>query len=169
VGQVAAVRQRQAHDRVARLQQRVVDGRVGLRAGVRLDVDVLGAEERLGAVDRQLLGDVDELAAAVVAAAGIALGVLVRQHAALRLEDRLRHEVLRRDHLERPLLAVELVLEHPRDLGIDVGEGPVEEVLGQLGHAVLRSRVMPRRCGFVGRRSPVVRSTQAPVATWPTG
>ena len=69
VGEVAAVGEREAHDRVARLQQRVVDGGVGLRAGVRLDVRVLGAEQRLGAVDRELLGDVDPLAAAVVAPA----------------------------------------------------------------------------------------------------
>ena len=38
------------------------------------------AEQLLGAVDRQLLGDVDEFAAAVVAPARIALGVLVGQH-----------------------------------------------------------------------------------------
>ena len=76
--------QRQAHDRVAGLQQRVVDGGVGLRAGVRLDVGVLGAEQRLGAVDRELLDDVDVLAAAVVALARVALGVLVGQHGALR-------------------------------------------------------------------------------------
>ena len=51
------------------LEQRVVHRGVGLRAGVRLDVRVLGAEQRLGAVDRELLGDVDVLAAAVVASA----------------------------------------------------------------------------------------------------
>ena len=43
-------------DRVARLEQRHVDGVVGLGAGVRLDVGVLGAEQLLGAVDRELLG-----------------------------------------------------------------------------------------------------------------
>ena len=116
VREVAAVGQREAHDRVARLQERVVDGGVGLGAGVRLDVGVLGAEERLRAIDRQLLDDVDVLAAAVVALAGIALGVLVGQHAALALEDRLRDEVLRGDHLERALLALELVLEGVGDL-----------------------------------------------------
>ena len=106
--------------RVARLQQRVVDGGVGLRAGVRLDVGVLGAEQLLRAVDRELLGDVDVLAAAVVALAGIALGVLVGQHAALALEDRLRDEVLGGDHLERPLLALELEAQHLGDLGVDL-------------------------------------------------
>jgi hypothetical protein len=95
VAEVAAVREREAHDRVARLQQRVVDGGVGLRARVRLDVRVLGPEQRLRAVDRELLDHVDVLAAAVVALARVALGVLVVQHAALALEDRLRHEVLR--------------------------------------------------------------------------
>ena len=88
------MREREAHDPVARLQQRVVDGRVGLRAGVRLDVRVLGAEQRLRAVDRELLDDVDVLAAAVVALARIALGVLVGQHAALTLQHGLGHEVL---------------------------------------------------------------------------
>ena len=68
VREVAAVGQLHAEDRVARLDQRHVDGVVGLGAGVRLDVGVLGAEQLLGAVDRELLGDVDPLAAAVVAA-----------------------------------------------------------------------------------------------------
>ena len=69
VGQVAAVRQVHAEHGVARLQQRQVDRHVGLRARVRLHVGVLGAEQRLRARDRRALGDVDELAAAVVALA----------------------------------------------------------------------------------------------------
>jgi hypothetical protein len=55
---------------------------------VRLHVRVLGAEELLRAVDRELLDLVDDLAAAVVALAGIALGVLVRRHGADGLEHR---------------------------------------------------------------------------------
>ena len=77
VRQVAAVRQGHAEDRVAGLERREVDRLVGLRAGVRLHVGVLGAEELLRALDRERLDDVDELAAAVVALAGIAFGVLV--------------------------------------------------------------------------------------------
>ena len=128
------------------VQQRVVDGRVGLRAGVRLDVGVLGAEELLGAVDRELLGDVDVLAAAVVALAGIALGVLVGQHAALALEDGLGHEVLGGDHLQRPLLALELEPQDVGDLGIDLGQRAVEEVGAQVGHGRLLSAA-DRRTG----------------------
>ncbi len=60
---------------------REVHRHVRLRAGVRLHVGVLGAEQRLRAVDRELLDDVHVLAAAVVALARIALGVLVREDA----------------------------------------------------------------------------------------
>ena len=122
--------ERHAEERVAGLEQRHVDGVVGLGAGVRLDVGVLGAEQLLGAVDRQLLGDVDLLAAAVVAAARVALGVLVGQHRADRVEHRLGHEVLRGDHLQGPLLAAQLAVEHGGDLGIDLGQGCGLEVLG---------------------------------------
>ena len=143
VREVAAVRELEPEDRVARLEQRVVDGDVRLRARVRLHVDVVAAEDLLRAVDRELLDHVDELAAAVVALARVALGVLVGQHRALALEDRLRDEVLARDHLERPLLAIELLADHLRDLGVDVGERAVEEVVGELdGHRVAsRSRI----------------------------
>src|SRR5436190_286757 len=43
---MAAVRELQAHHHVAGRQQGVVDGGVGLRTGVGLDVGVLGAEQR---------------------------------------------------------------------------------------------------------------------------
>ena len=86
VCEVTTVRELEPHQRVAGLEQRVVDGGVRLGARVGLDVRVLGAEQGLGSVDRELLGDVDMLAAAVVPLAGIALGVLVGQHGALALE-----------------------------------------------------------------------------------
>ncbi len=126
VREVAAVREVQPEDGVAVLEQREVHGRVGLRPAVRLDVRVLGAEQRLGAVDRELLGDVDELAAAVVAAAGVALGVLVGQDGALRLQHRDRREVLRRDHLQRGLLAPQLGADGLGDLGVGGGQRIVE-------------------------------------------
>ena len=69
VRQVAAHRQRHAHHGVARLQERQVDGEVGGRARVGLDVGVVDAEQALGPVDRQRLDRVDELLALVVALA----------------------------------------------------------------------------------------------------
>ena len=122
VRQVAAVRQVHAEDRVARLQQREIHRHVRLRARVRLHVGVLGAEQLLGPRDRQRLGDVDELAAAVVALARIPLGVLVGQHRAGRLQHGLADEVLRGDQLEAGVLPVLLVADGLGDLRVGRGE-----------------------------------------------
>ena len=122
VRQVAAVREVHAEDGVARLQQREVHRHVRLRAGVRLHVGVLGAEQRLRAGDRQRLGDVDELAAAVVALARIPFGVLVRQHRAGGFEDGLADEVLGGDELEAAVLAVDFLRDRRGDLGIGLGQ-----------------------------------------------
>ena len=121
--EVSAVCQVQAHDGVAGLQQREHRRRIRLGARVRLHVGRLGTEQRLDPVDRELLDDVDMLAAAVVALARIALGVLVGQHRALRLHHRRRREVLGGDHLQRGLLAVELVGDRPIDFLVDVRKG----------------------------------------------
>src|SRR5205823_4323746 len=97
-----------------------VRAHVRLRARVWLYVRVLGAEELLRAVDRELLDGVDELAAAVVAPTGIALRVLVRRDRADGLEDRRPREVLRSDQLDLPALALQLPPEELRDLWIDL-------------------------------------------------
>src|SRR5690606_27544780 len=85
-----------------------VHGLVGLRAGMGLDVGVVGAEELPGAVDGQLLRHVDVLAAAVVALAGVPLGVLVGELAALGLHDPRAGVVLAGDQLDVVLLAAVL-------------------------------------------------------------
>ena len=123
VRQVAAAREVHAEQSVTGLQDAEVDRHVGGRPGVRLDVGVLGAEELLGALDRQPLDHVDELAAAVVAAAGVALGVLVGEHAARRFEHRAADEVLRGDELEPFVLPSALVGDGGRNLGIGGREG----------------------------------------------
>ena len=53
VGEVAAVVEAQAEHGVARLEQRLVHAHVGVGAGVRLHVGVLGAEQRLDPLDGQ--------------------------------------------------------------------------------------------------------------------
>ena len=84
----------------------------------------------LGAVDRQLLDPVDDLAAAVVALARVALGVLVRRHRADGLEDGRPGEVLGGDQLDLRALPLELVAEQRSDVRIDLvepgGAEPVE-------------------------------------------
>mmetsp|Transcript_21342 Transcript_21342/g.53786 ORF Transcript_21342/g.53786 Transcript_21342/m.53786 type:complete len:436 (+) Transcript_21342:112-1419(+) len=91
VAEVAAVRQVQRHDAVVRLQQRGVHLEVGGGSRHRLHVDapLLGVQvERLQrALLAQDLGLVDELVAAVVTRARVALAVLVGHHRA----DRLHH------------------------------------------------------------------------------
>ena len=155
VRQVTAVRELEREDRVARFQAGEVDGHVRLRTRVRLHVRVLRAEELLRAVDGQLLDLVDHLAAAVVAPAGIPLGVLVRRHAADCLQHRRPGEVLGGDQLDLAALPLELAAEQIRDLGIHFGEAGGPEILeGQrcdrhlagmlLGHRDRRAVTDPR-------------------------
>ena len=122
VGEVAAVGQLQAEDPVAGVDQRVHGRRVGLRTRVWLHVGVLGSVQGLHPGAGQLLGDVDELAAAVVPLARVTLRVLVRQHAALGLQHRPGGEVLAGDHLQGVALAAELVRQNGGQLGVDLGQ-----------------------------------------------
>ena len=108
VGEVAAVGQIHADDGVARLEQGLIDSVVGLGAGVGLDVGVVGAEELAGPVPGDVLGDVHLLAAAVVALAGVALGVLVGEHRAHSHQHRFTDDVLRGDELNIPPLPGQL-------------------------------------------------------------
>ena len=81
----------------------------------------------LGALDGQVLGDVDELAAAVVALARIALGVLVGQHRALRLQHGAGDDVLRGDQLDLVALAAELVADGAEDLRVGAFQSVAEK------------------------------------------
>ncbi len=85
-----------------------------------LDVDVFRTEQFRCSVDCELFDFVGVLTAAVVSFAGVALGVLVRQRAALGIEDGLAHVILAGDHLQRRPLTVNLVLECVGDVGIDL-------------------------------------------------
>ena len=84
VGQVAAVVEPHGQNGGARLHEGLVDGQIGVGAGVRLHVGVLGAEQCGGPVAGQVLDLVDDPVAPVVPLSGIALGVLVGQHRARR-------------------------------------------------------------------------------------
>ena len=123
VGEVAAVGEVEAEDGVAGLQDRGIGRGVGLRAGVRLHVDVLAAEDLLGAVAGEVLDDVGVLAAAVVAAAGVALGVFVGEDGAGCLEDGFGDEVFAGDHLQALVLAEGFVVKGGGDVRVGLGEG----------------------------------------------
>ena len=106
VGEVATVRQRHAHDGVAGLAERRVDGEVRRRSGVGLDVCMVDAENRLRTLDGERLDLVNDLLTFVVALADVALGVLVGEFAAGRLEHRAGNIVLRRDQPDLALLTL---------------------------------------------------------------
>ena len=133
VGQVAAVRELEAEDALARLEEGDHRCRVRLGTAVRLHVRIRGAEEGLDPLAREILRDVDELAPAVVAPAGVALGVLVGQHRTLGLEHGAGGEVLARDHLERAALAAQLPGEHGGQLGVDLFQRGRGDRLGGRG------------------------------------
>ena len=139
-----------------------VGGHVGLGARVRLDVDVLRTrEQRERALLGEPLGDVDVLAAAVVALAGQALGVLVRQPRALGLHDRGRDVVLARDELDLVVLAAPLA-EHrlPQD-GVDAPRSTrARRPAG--GEIVMARRLLPAAPG------PPHRAAGAPEPYLPT-
>ena len=65
---------------------------------------------------------VDILAAAIVAAARIAFGILVGHHRALRFHDSAGDDVLGSDQLDLVLLARQFQRDGLRDLGIRLGQ-----------------------------------------------
>ncbi len=67
VGEVAAVGKIHAQDGIAHVQQRKINGQIGLRARMRLHIGVLGAEQPARAVAGNVLHHVHALASAVVA------------------------------------------------------------------------------------------------------
>ena len=142
VREVAAVVEPEREDLVAGLENCGVHRHVRLRAGVRLDVCVLGAEQLLRTIDRKLLDLVDDLAAAVVALAGVALGVLVRRHRPHGLEHRRPREVLGGDQLDLAALPLELLPEQRCDIRIDLVEARCDEIVEGLlryGHEAASS------------------------------
>src|SRR3569832_2220894 len=104
VGEMPTRREVEAHENVAGLEQREEHRLVRLRAGMRLHIGEGTVEQTAGAVDRELLGDIDEFAAAIVAAAGITFRVFVGEDRALRLEHGAADDVLRRDQFDLVLL-----------------------------------------------------------------
>ena len=118
VGEVAAHGEVQAHEDVAGTQAGHRDGHVRLGAGVRLDVGVFRVVELAEAVDGDLFDLVHHFAAAVVALAGIALGVFVRADGAHRGHHLVGDIVLGGDEFEAGGLTVVFFLDEVEDLKI---------------------------------------------------
>ncbi len=80
MGQVPAVRQVKPQNSIPGVQACLVNGSVGLGAGMWLHVGEFGSEEFLGPVDGQLLNLVDDLASPVIPLARVSLCVLICQN-----------------------------------------------------------------------------------------
>jgi hypothetical protein len=99
------------------------------------------AEQFLQAVDGQLLGDIDVLAAAVIALAGIAFGILVGQLRTLRGHHRVADIVLRGDQLDMLFLTPIFVFDRLPDLGIHFRQGVFSENIVRLSSLEKGERV----------------------------
>ncbi len=74
---MAAVAEVHRQHRIAGLEPGTVDGFVGRRAGVRLDVGVIGLKQLLGARDSDIFNLVSIFLTAVVAPSWITFGILI--------------------------------------------------------------------------------------------
>ena len=70
-------KQTDAQNGVARIEQGEIDGQIGLCTGVGLYVGILCTEQLADALDGKFLYLIHHLATAIVALAGIALGIFV--------------------------------------------------------------------------------------------
>ncbi|MNV39729.1 hypothetical protein D3C71_1313190 [compost metagenome] len=121
--QVSARLQVQSQDLVAGHQQRQIDRLVGLAARMGLHIDVRGAEKQLRPRNRDRLRNVYVGAAAVVAAARITFGVLVRKDRTLRIEHGAAGEILRRDEFDGMHLAMSFGVNGRPDVAVGLGQG----------------------------------------------
>ena len=110
VAQVAAVCQIHAKNSIAGLRQSEECRQIGVGTGMGLDVGIVAAEQLTGSLSRQLLRHVHCIAAAVVAVAGIALGILIGKAGTHRQHDRGTDNVFRSNQLNIALLAGEFFL-----------------------------------------------------------
>ncbi len=118
VGEMAAVRQIHRENLVAGFQYRKVNGHVCLRTAVRLHVDVFAAEKPLGAIDCQLFGSIDILAAAIPTFPRITFRVFVGHHAALSFHHCATGEIFRGDQFDVLTLAFFFRSNRIKDFGI---------------------------------------------------
>jgi len=134
VRQVPAMRQGHAQHRVTGTERGHVHGDVRGSAGVGLHVGVLRAEEFLGAIDGQLFHLVGIFAPAVIAPAGIALGVFVGEDGAHGFQDGFRDKIFGGDEFKAGGLTHGFLAQQFADLAIDSIERALHAGVGFGGH-----------------------------------
>src|SRR5579871_1091205 len=105
MGKMAASRQVQPQKGIARLHQGEKGRDIGGGPRMRLNVCETASEKLRNTLNRQIFGNVDVLAAAIIALARLAFGIFVGEDRALRLEHRGADIILRGDQLDIVLLS----------------------------------------------------------------
>ena len=118
VGEVTAHGQVQSHEGVAGPEDGHGHGHIGLGAGVRLDIGIFGVIQGTQAVDGQLLNLVHHLAAAVIAFAGVALGVFVGADGAHGGEHFVRYIILGSNEFQAGALPLLFLLDQIKKLSV---------------------------------------------------
>ena len=145
MGEVPPVRQVHAENGLPGLQGRHVHRYVGLGSGMRLHVGMFGAEKLPGPVDGQLLHHVGKLAAPIVTATGVALRVLVGEHAAGGLQDGLAHEILRGNEFQLVGLTTGFPVDGVGNLRVDQRKASCEFGVDGHGGCPLKMGGFPER------------------------
>src|SRR5690349_4597306 len=127
---MAAMSERHTEHRIARVQGREKHRLVRLCSRMRLNVRVTGSEQLFRAIDRELLGDVDVLAAAVITLPGITFGVLVRKHRALRMQNARARVIFGSDELDVLFLSAVFLFDRAPDVLVERLESFFEGVHG---------------------------------------
>lgn len=110
MGKMAAVVKAHTHNGIAGLKQGKINGRVCLRARMRLHIGVTRAEKFARSFDRDIFNDINILAAAVITLAGQTLGILIGEHTAHCRHDLRRNKVFRGDQFNIFPLALQFKL-----------------------------------------------------------
>jgi len=137
MGQMSARREIEPQKDIARLQQGQEYGLIRLAAGIWLHIGEFAVEQAADTLDCQRFGNIDELAAAIIAPARIAFGIFIRHDRALRFEHGVRDDIFRGDQFDFMLLTAELQLDRLGDFRIGIGETSGEKRIGG-GPASLR-------------------------------
>ena len=135
VGEMAAHIQLHPQHGIAGFQDGEVGGHIGLRPAVGLDIGVFGAEQFPGAVDGEGFDHIHKFAAAVVAASGVALGVLVAHQLGLRLHHGFAGVVFGGDEDDGIALAAVFAGDSVGNGGVKAGQQGVGVGSGHRGNA----------------------------------
>ena len=122
VGEMSAFGKRHSENGVTGLKERRINGKICLRAGMRLNVGILCAEKLLGSFDCDVFHNINIFTAAVISLSGIAFGVFVGQHTAHGRHHGRGNNVFRSDEFKLVALTVKLKLHSVGNLFVCPGD-----------------------------------------------